>query len=158
MNLFSLEKSSSKVSSLSCFEIFLSRDFIYRRLRSFGFIHKIKNRPVSNSKYLFLSDANIIKIFGFYATSFLNWFSCVLNISDIKYTIELLRQSCFLTLCRKHNKRKAWALDVFTSDLLIVENLCFSYLVFPRKSFILNFKRNFSFYHSQLFFNENFFL
>ncbi len=157
-NIFFVEKVSNNLHYLSNFEIYLSCDFLYHRLRSLGFIHSLRNRPVSNPKYLLLSDTNIIRIFSYYAISILNWFSCVNNISDTKYVVELLRQSCFLTLCRKHNKRKAWALDVFTSDLLIVESLCCSSLVFPRKSLLLNLKRNFSFYHSQLYFNESFFL
>lgn len=157
-NLFFKESFSKDSKYLPGFELYISVNFIRNFLRNLGFLHKLKNRPISNSKYLFLSDSEIISVFGSYAISFLIWFSCVYNINDIKYIIELLRQSCFLTLCRKHNKRKLWALDVYTSDLVLAENLYSSYFPFPRKSFIFNFKRKFFIYHSHIYFNEKFFL
>lgn len=157
-SLFFLRDSSKNLGSSSKFEILLSVEFINNRLRSLGFIHKLKNRPVSNSKYIYLDDLEIIKIFGNFSFSFLFWFGCVKNISTIKYVVELLRQSCFLTLCRKHNKRKQWALNIYTSDLLITQNLFNSYSFFPKKSLVLGFKRKFFFYHSQVYFNETLFL
>ena len=157
-NVFLSKKSSEKVYFLQSFELYLSREFLYQYLRKLGFLHKLKNRPVSNPKYLFFSDAEIIKFFSYFAISFVSWFSCVHNVSDIKYIVELLRQSCFLTLCRKHNKRKLWALEVYTSDLLISDGLNTSFFSFPRKSFVLNLKRKFFFFQSESFFNEKFFL
>jgi hypothetical protein len=157
-NLFLVDNSSKTRNSLRVFELFFPIELIKVRLRSFGFIHKFKNRPISNSKYLYLDDSEIIKIFGNIATSFLFWFSCVNNTSHIKHVVELLRQSCFLTLCRKHNKRKKWALDVYTPDLIINEKLFNYYLIFPKRSIILAFKRKFYMYHSQVYFNEIFFM
>jgi hypothetical protein len=157
-NLFLVNNSSENVLFPSFFELFFPIEFINLRLRSFGFIHKSKNRPVSNSKYLYLGDSDIIKIFGNIAISFLFWFSCVKNTSKIKHVVEFLRQSCFLTLCRKHNKRKKWALDVYTSDLIVTENLFNSYLIFPKRSAILKCKRKFFIYHSQVYFNEILFM
>lgn len=157
-NLFLSKKSCGNIYFSESFELYLSREFLYQYLRKLGFLHKLKNRPVSNPKYLFFSDGEIIKLFSYFAISFISWFSCVYNISDIKNIVELLRQSCFLTLCRKHNKRKLWALEVYTSDLLISDGLHTSFFSFPRKSFVLNFKRKFFFFQSESFFNEKFFL
>ncbi len=157
-NLFFSKKSFKNFPVLQRFELYISREFLYQYLRRLGFLHKLKNRPVSNPKYLFFSDGEIIRIFSYFATSFIGWFICVYNISDIKYIIELLRQSCLLTLCRKHNKRKLWALEIYTSDLLISDGLHTTFFSFPRKSFVLNLKRKFLFFHSENFFNEKFFL
>lgn len=139
-------------------EVFLSFDFCVTKLRVLGFMHPFKNRSISNSKYLTLDDIVIVKIFGFVAFNFLNWFRCVSNISDLKRVVELLRQSCFLTLCRKHNKHKTWAFDIYTIDLLVIENLCFQNINFPKKYFLEGLKRKFFIYQSQLRLDEKFFL
>lgn len=149
---FSIPKKSKSLES------FLSFNFCLRKLRILGYIHPIKNRPISNSKYLVLEDSFIVKRFGSIAFNFLHWFRCVSNILELKKVIELIRQSCFLTLCRKHNKHKTWAFDIYTNDLLIIENLCFVNPSFPRKSFLAKIKRNFFIYQSQLIFDEKFFL
>lgn len=137
-------------------DIFLSFDFCLTKLRDLGFIHPTKYRPVSNSKYLLLEDKLIVEIFGYFAYMFLYWFKCVKNISDVKYIIELIRQSCFLTLCRKHNKHKTWAFDTYSVDLVVIESLCFHEDIFPKRFNLQKLKRKFL--SSYLFFDEKYFL
>lgn len=139
-------------------DIFLSFDFCLSKLKLLGFIHPFKNRPISNSKYLTLEDFIIVKRFGWIAFNHLNWFHCVSNMLDLKKIIALLRQSCFLTLCRKHNKHKTWAFDIYTIDLLTIENLCFHSIHFPTKQFLSKLKRKFFIYQSYVRLDEKFFL
>lgn len=93
------------------------KSLIFRKLRGWGFIHPYKNRPISNSRMLFLDDSLIINKFNSLLNKFLTWFRCCDDFLSVKFFIEILRQSCFLTICRKHNKSKVWAYSVFTPTL-----------------------------------------
>ena len=116
-------------------------NYIYYKLRNFGFVHQKKTRPISNSKFLFLTDMSIIRYFGFLAYSFIFWYRYSDNFLRIKYVVEFLRQSCFLTLCRKHNKSKYWAYKVFTSDLVLIKGLFNTYSFFPTHHYLLSVKK-----------------
>lgn len=91
--------------------------YFYDRFRSLGFVHFSKFRPIGNVRYLHFSDLVIIKMFGYLAFSFLFWFKLSENFSSVKVFVELLRNSCLLTLCRKHNKHKDWVYAVYTSNV-----------------------------------------
>lgn len=65
---------------------------------------------------MFLEDTDIIKSFGYISYIFLTWFRCSKNFLKVKIFVNVIRESCFLTLARKHNKTKAWAYKVYTSD------------------------------------------
>jgi hypothetical protein len=133
--------------------------YLFQKLRVLGFIHSIKKRPISNVKYLTFSDIYIIKSFGCLANSFILWFKMCSNFSKVKFIVELLRQSCFLTLSRKHNKSKNWSYCVYTSDLVIVRKLSSSFSYFPSRKFISNIIFNLSrFINFYSFYEEDFFL
>jgi hypothetical protein len=106
-------------------------NYIYHKLRDLGFIHRNKPRPISNIRYIFLSDTRIIKSIGFLTYSFIFWYQLCNNFLHLKIIIELLRQSCFLTLCRKHNKSKNWAYKIYTSELILVKGLFNNFSFFP---------------------------
>lgn len=70
----------------------------------------------------------------------------------------MLRESCFLTICRKHNKSKSWAYDVYTADLNIFGNLFITKSYFPTRKRVLFMKKKFFPLKFQLFFDDKFFL
>lgn len=144
--------------SRKVFEIFIPMKFCLRKLRTIGIIHSNRKRPIGNQKLLRLEDLKIIKYFGHISFAFLNWFKCCYNISNLKFLITIIRQSCFLTLCRKHNKNKSWAYRVYTPDLIVSRRYQAGYSYFPSRKFILNFKRVFIFSKSESNFDEEFFL
>nr|YP_010700250.1 putative group II intron reverse transcriptase/maturase mat2 [Euglena deses]WCH63394.1 putative group II intron reverse transcriptase/maturase mat2 [Euglena deses] len=157
-NFYFKNKFSNSFNKPIFFEIFLPVDYCFDKLRQLGFIHRSKNRPISNSRYLFLEDLEIIKQYTYISYIFLNWFRCASNISKLKNVVNLIRQSCFLTLCRKHNKNKTWAYNIYTSDLLIVGNFSVLRCFFPTRLHLFNIKRKFFFSRSEIFFDEQFFL
>lgn len=128
-------------------------------MKLLGFIHPLKNFPISNSKLLLLQDIDIIKYYGIIAYDILNWFKCCCNISKVKFIMDCLRHSCLLTLSRKHNKRKTWAYSIFTSELLILKGLFLNESYFPSKRFLAKVKRKFIFRkNSKFLLNESLFL
>lgn len=138
-------------------EITAPINYIYYKLRNLGFIHRNKSRPISNSRYIFLSDTEIIKSIGLLAYSMVLWYHYCSNYMNIKTIIDLLRQSCFLTLCRKHNKSKDWAYKIFTSELLTIKGLFNNYSFFPSNTYIIRGKKsvkteNCSFYINEILF------
>nr|AYB71460.1 hypothetical protein [Trachelomonas grandis] len=94
--------------------------YLFEQFRNLGFIHSFKIRPVGNIRYVSYSDFLIIKSFGYIAFSILFWFRVAQNFSSAKVFLEFLRNSCLLTLCRKHNKGKVWAFSIYTSNLLLL--------------------------------------
>jgi Type II intron maturase len=87
----------------------------------------------------------------------LYWYRFCENLVDLKYVIEILRESCFLTLCRKHNKSKSWVYSTYTSDLIILQSLFDTKSFFPTRRFLfkLNDKR---YFFSNFRVDEKFFL
>lgn len=142
-SLFSLRSSKLSVTVSSVFEIFLSIPFIFTRFRLLGFLHTSKNLPISNSRLLLLQDKDIIQYYGNFAFNTINWYRCVFNISKLKLVISILRQSCLLTLSRKHNKRKSWAYFIFTPDLLILRGLFMDTSFFPSRVMLSKLSRKF---------------
>lgn len=138
--------------------VLVSKNFIFRKLRIWGFIHPYKDRPISNSKFLLLEDMQIISKFGFVSEKILTWFRCCDDFSSVKFFVEIIRQSCFLTLSRKHNKSKSWAYSVYTPNLFLRKSLYFSELLFPSRSFLSKITRKILIGHSIFTFNEKFFL
>jgi len=138
-SLFGVNNSSFKKR----FDIFLSTSFIISKIKSLNLLHSLKSSPTSNSKLLLLQDIDIIKYYGDFAYDILNWYRCCYNFSKLKFIIELLRQSCLMTLARKHNKRKTWAYFVFTSELLVFKGLFYNRRFFPSRKYLVGLKRKF---------------
>lgn len=142
-----------------CYNIFIPFDFLLKRLRLFGFIHPFKNRPIGNSKYLSRHDLSIIKAFGNFAFSLVYWYRFCKDFYKINYLVEIVRESCLLTLCRKHNKNRNWAYETYSSDLLLFQNLFTNKSFFPDKKIIIAVgSKNFKFTFKIKGFEEAFFL
>lgn len=138
-------------------EINIPIKYFFEKLRFLGFIHPNKKRPIGNAKFLLCDDIYIIKHFGYLANSFLYWFRICDNFFAVKILIEFIRQSCFLTLCRKHNKNKNWAYSVYTPNLLMERNLYIRGSFFPSRQNVLNMQKKFS--NKEFFlFDEDFFI
>lgn len=131
--------------------------YLFSRLRSLGFLHFEKYRPIGNSKFFQLSDKVLIKAFGFLAYNFIFWYRFAYNFSKIKIIISFLRQSCLLTLCRKHNKSKFWAYKVYTTNLIVSRGLFNSRSFFPSLKFT-SIRSSFFLKEGLFLFNERFFL
>jgi len=79
---------------------------------------------------LYLEDTKLIKSFSYICYIFLTWFRCCKNLLKLKSFIAIIRESCFLTLARKHNKNKAWAYKVYTSDCVMRLHIIIMYEVY----------------------------
>ena len=130
---------------------------ILMKLRFLGYLHLYKIRPVGNVNFLSCEDWFIIKSFGFLAYSFTNWFRFCTNISRVNYIVELIRQSCFLTLARKHNKSKNWVYSVYTPRLVLSKGLFFKESFFPDKNFVSKYDFDCILFEI-LYYNSNWFL
>lgn len=139
-------------------KISVPSSFLFKKLRTWGIIHPYKDRPIGNSKFLLMDDGQIIKNFSYISNQVLIWFRCSDDFSLIKFFVEIIRQSCFLTLCRKHNKSKAWAYSVYTPSLMLGRKLDFSKVVFLDRKFVLKLNKKFLTGYSIFSFNEKFFL
>lgn len=117
--------------------------YLFNKFRSLGFIHLKKNRPIGNHFYFSLEDNEIINRFGYIANILLHWFRCCNNFSKVKFLVEFLRRSCFLTLCRKHNKSKNWGYSVYTPNLLVSSSLFNKNSYFPSKNLVYSLKSKF---------------
>lgn len=144
--------------SLDSFEIFAFMPGCLDRLKFEGFFHKFKFRPISNASCLVFEDSFIIKIFGTLAYSFLNWFRCCVNFYSVKILVSFLKESCFLTLSRKHNKTKAWVYTLYSTDLIVLENLVYKKSFFPSSILLRRMKKKFLFSKKSILFDELFFL
>lgn len=120
------------------YDVFIPFEYLLKRLRLSGFLHPFKNRPIGNSNYIFLQDFYIIKVYGELAFSLLFWYRFCRNFSKIIYLIEIIRESCFLTLCRKHNKSKNWAYETYGLNLILFQNLFTKKSLFPTKQLVLD--------------------
>lgn len=139
------------------FEIKTPVKGLFHKLRFRGFVHLYKRRPVANINYIFFEDWLIIRSFGYLAYSILNWFLISKNFFFVKFVVEFIRESCFLTLSRKHNKTKSWSYRIYTSDLIVFQNLFFLGSFFPTKKLVNNFsKKDLCIYF--LFLEDKFFL
>lgn len=145
-----LERKNIFVTSKNvCIEVFVSLNFLYSKLCLLGITNSSK-KILGVSRLLWFEDYFIIKYFGFLAYSFLVWFSCCKDFSRIKFFVNILRQSCFLTLCRKHNKSKSWVYKVYTSDLNLTINIFSKRLFFPSKKSLILMKRSFWFLRNKV--------
>lgn len=115
---------------LSCFpklfigfrlKILMPVKYLVEKFRSLGFIHFLEVRPIGNIYYFSYSDFLIVRSFGYIAFSILFWFRIAQNFSSLKVFLEFLRNSCLLTLSRKHNKGRIWAFSVYTSNIIILK-------------------------------------
>jgi hypothetical protein len=148
---------SSKNFSSESFKFFIPFKILLNKLKSLGFLHPFKTRPISNVHFLFFEDDFIIRSFGFIAYSFLHWFSLCEDFFRLRFLVELIRESCFLTLCRKHNKSKIWAYSVYSFDLIISKTLNSTKSFFPGHKYI--YLRKVKSLNSDYFdFDESFFL
>lgn len=136
-------------------EINVPIKYVFEKLRLLGFIHPVKKRPIGNVKFLFCEDVYIVKHFGYLANSFLYWFRICDNFFMVKMLIEYIRQSCFLTLCRKHNKNKSWAYSIYTPNLLISRNLYIRQSFFPSRRSLSSMQKRF-FIERDFYFDEDF--
>ena len=108
------------------FELYISIDFCLNKFRKLGIFHLTKKRPVGSSKFLALEDREIMRKFSSIANILRDWFRCCYDVYKIKTLFGVLKESCLLTLCRKHNKRKSWAYNIYSSDVhLISSAACF---------------------------------
>jgi hypothetical protein len=139
-------------------DFFLSSKFSLVKLNSLGIINSLTKRVTSVSNLVVFEDFYILRFFGYLAHSFLIWFRCCKDFSKVKNLINVIRQSCYLTLSRKHNKTKSWAYKVYTFDLIITLSLFTNESYFPTKKFLLKIKRHFFFLRYEIFFDEVFFL
>ena len=146
-----------EIESHKNWQIYIPKKFILRKLRGWGFIHPYKNRPTSNSKFLFLDDFQIITKCSYVVNNVLLWFRCCDDFASVKVIIEIIKQSCFLTLSRKHNKSKSWAYSVFTPNLLLIKNFSSFAYSFPNAQFNYNLKKR-SFEEKNFFFCDEKFL
>nr|AKL78972.1 maturase [Euglena viridis] len=160
--IFNLKKDFSilkrNFSKVFYFEIFFDLNYSFQRLRVLGFFHNIKVKAIGNSKFLSFQDSYIIKYFGYISFIFLNWFRCCYNFQKVLKFIEIIRQSCFLTLSRKHNRSKAWSYRLYSSDLIFLKNFCNNTSFFPTKFILSKIKKKFFFFKKDLYFDEDFFL
>nr|YP_009137058.1 maturase [Euglena viridis]AJF21611.1 maturase [Euglena viridis] len=162
LEIFNFKKEFSNTkqqfSKIFYLEIFFDTNYSLKRLRTLGLFHNVKARPIGNSKLLYFQDAYIIKYYGYIAFVFLNWFRCCYNFNKVVQFIEIIRQSCFLTLSRKHNKSKAWSYRLYSSDLIFLRSFCNSLSFFPTKFALSKTKKKFFFFKKDLYFDEDFFL
>lgn len=146
------------ITGLTFLECLVPLDFCITKLRFLGFLHPMKTRPVGNSFYLGYEDLHIIKVFGHTAFKFLFWYRCCLNFLKVKQLVNLIRESCFLTLSRKHNKNKSWAYNVYTSDLQLLSSLFIRLSFFPTRRNVAKLGRKFFLSENKGLFDERFFL
>lgn len=161
-NLFKLSQLYSSSNFLKSAENFVLLSLIptkycFEKFRKLGFMHPVKNRAVGNPNYLSFEDSYIIKSFGYLSYSILTWFRCSNNFTKAKILVEFIRQSCFLTLCRKHNKNKSWVYSVYTPDLLLTRNLFGKKSFFPSRKLVFSFSVRYVSHYNN-FLDEKFFL
>lgn len=145
-------------NSYMFFEIFISETLCIEKLRTQGYFHRSKFRPIGNSKYISLTDTKILRHFGYVCNIFVDWYRCCYNISTLRRIILMLKESCCLTICRKHNKHRSWSYNIFTKDLLLISMLSASKKFFPNLTLVTKLKRKILNGKSNVIFNERFFL
>jgi hypothetical protein len=148
---------NSKGNLLS-FEIFAPIVICLNKLRELGFFNKSKYTPIGNTEFLSYDDYYIINSFSSLAYTYLNWFRCSVNFYSVKILVNLIRESCFLTLCRKHNKSKSWVIGIYSKDLLLLRKFSHVKYIFPSYNALSLMKRKFYNSAKLLFFDEVFFL
>nr|YP_009145434.1 maturase [Monomorphina parapyrum]AKL78908.1 maturase [Monomorphina parapyrum] len=131
--------------------------FCFEKFRILGFVHPSKNRAWGNPNYLSFEDNYIIKSFGYLSFCIITWFRCTNNFTQAKLLVEVIRQSCFLTLCRKHNKGKSWVYSVYTPDLLLVRKFFGKRSFFPSRKLLSNLRKKYILGYN-CFMNEKIFL
>ncbi len=149
--------SSKNVQLNSYFIINCPISYLLLKFSELGFIDLKKKRPISNIKFLIYEDIEIIKLFGAFSYSMINWFRCSDNFFKVKFLVEIIRQSCFLTLCRKHNKRKTWAYSVYTPNLIVKSTIYDNKSFFPTKKVLFNLKKLFLYNQMDFLYSDNFF-
>ena len=138
-----LSQVRKKWNSDSYFLVNCPISYMLLKFANLGFLNLKKKRPISNLKFLAYEDEEIISFFGSFSYSLLNWFRCADNFSKVKFLVELIRQSCFLTICRKHNKRKTWVYSIYTTNLVLNHKLQSNVSFFPTKKSLFNMKKSF---------------
>lgn len=105
---------------------------------------------MSNLSLIFFSDNFVIKSSSYIVYSLLCWFSFCNDFFKLKFFVELIRESCLLTLCRKHNKTRSWIYNSYTYELIIFKNLYYGKVFFPDAKFVSKL------YNKKYFLLENF--
>lgn len=90
--------------------------------------------------FLICEDSEIIRSFGYLSYSFLAWYRTTDSLAEFKFVLGIIKQSCLLTLCRKHNRSKNWAYQVYTSKLSVDKRINLSGFLFPDNKFVKNLK------------------
>lgn len=142
----------------STVKIFAPFLFLIKKFRKLGFLHPLKYCPIGNSKYFIFEDYYIIQQFDFLLISLLTWYRCSDNFSKVKLFAEFFRESCLLTLARKHNKSKAWVYSVYTSDFILYRGFLSEKRFYSSKLSTLNLSKKFLFLYAYNFFDEQLFL
>nr|YP_009538638.1 maturase [Phacus pleuronectes]AYQ93658.1 maturase [Phacus pleuronectes] len=130
---------------------------IYVKLKTLGFIHSIKRRPIGNIKYMFVEDVYLIQFFSSLIYFLLIWFKFCFNFVKLNVLLKFIKKSCFLTLSRKHNRSKFWSYQVYTDDLIFFRGLTIDNFLYSINNCIFStrisfFSKYFPFYFDELFF------
>jgi hypothetical protein len=160
LNYSFMKRRSRLITKTSKLFLLVPVEYLVKKLIFLGFLHPFKKRAVGNTKYMLLDDQSIIITFGYFANVLIFWYRCCDDLKKIKAIISIIKQSCFLTLCRKHNKNKNWALRIYTSDLIFIRNSFYSQSFFPLNSYIKSIRKKFLLFNLSycIFFNETYIL
>lgn len=125
--------------------------FIYYKFKLLGFIHFKAIRAIGSVHYLNLADSEIVYNFSYIYMILRFWFLGCYNYEKLLILLKLLKESCILTLCRKHNKSKSWVKSIYTSNILVSKTLYDSFPYFMSSN--LNFTKYIFFIDESFFFN-----
>ena len=96
---------------------------LFKELKLAGYIHKLKNKSISNSKLKCYTDVKIITIYNSIIINLLNKFRGVSNFSKIKGLAQIIRKSCILTLASKHKKSQSWVYAIYGEQITVKKNM-----------------------------------
>jgi hypothetical protein len=113
------------------FKLLIPFAFILEKLRTIGFLHSSKIRPIALVKYVFSEDILIIRFFSSISYFMLTWFQKLDNFSSLEIILNLIKASCFLTLSRKHKKSLSWSYSLYTKEILYTKSVSMTSLSFP---------------------------
>lgn len=97
--------------------IFLPFSLVFYSFRSCGFLHLWRHRAIGNVNFIDFEDAVIINLFKLYKLFLYYWYNICFNNESLHFFFRLLKESCLLTLARKHKKNKTWTYDIYYFDV-----------------------------------------
>nr|CAA10854.1 maturase-like protein [Lepocinclis spirogyroides] len=108
------------------FSLLIPVNSLISNFRSIGIFHFYANRSIGNIYFMFLDDNQIILNFKILTYLLYIWYKKASNSYKLRFFSSLLKNSCCLTLSRKHNKSKSWSLRVYK----VVLSDCFNNVFF----------------------------